>query len=205
MIPDCRDHNVIPIDKFSDEKYLKGILAFEVPRCSEHQQEKIRFYCTTCSKLVCRDCAIVGHRGHECLEPKERLNITKQNLERAIQSSGKAVISVQRMRTHVNSATTSIEKQIANSEQKVDQQYDQGIERLKTDRNKLKEELEKIKTKQCTPLKRIKDKATNWTEAMENAQVVAKKIMTAGNQWDILGWRMILQTPLKSSVMMRLL
>ncbi|XP_071835373.1 uncharacterized protein [Apostichopus japonicus] len=186
-IPDCHDHKVIPIDKLSDEKYIKGILAFEVPRCSEHQKEKLRFYCTTCSKLVCRDCAIVGHRGHECLEPNARVTIAKQNLERAIENSGKAVISVQQMSANVIAATTSIEQEIANSEQKVDQQYDQVIERLKADRNNLREVLEKIKTQQCTQLKEMKDGVTNWTEAMKNTQVVAKKIMAAENQWDILG------------------
>ncbi|XP_071835375.1 E3 ubiquitin-protein ligase TRIM56-like [Apostichopus japonicus] len=186
-MPDCHDHKVIPIDKLSDEKYIKGILALEVPRCSEHQKEKLRFYCTTCSKLVCRDCAIVGHRGHECLEPKTRVNIAKRNLERAIENSGKAVISVQQMRANVNAATTSIEQEIAESEQNVDQQYDQGIERLNADRNKLKVELEEIRNKKCTPLKEINDEVTNWTEAMENTQVVAKKIMAAENQWDVLG------------------
>ncbi|PIK59977.1 hypothetical protein BSL78_03132 [Apostichopus japonicus] len=178
-MPDCHDHKVIPVDKLSDENYIKGILASEVPRCSEHQKEKLRFYCTTYrlySKSVCRDCAIVGHRGHECLEPKTRVNIAKQNLQLAIENSGKAVISVQQMRANVNAATTSIERQIANSEQKVDQQNDQGIERLKADRNILKVEQEVIRKGKCTPLKEIKDEVVNWTEAMENTQVVAKKI-----------------------------
>ncbi|PIK59968.1 hypothetical protein BSL78_03123 [Apostichopus japonicus] len=186
-IPDCHDHKVIPIDKFSDENYMKGILALEVPQCSEHQKEKLRFYCTTCSKLVCRDCAIVGHRGHECLEAKNRVNIAKQNLQLAIENSGKPVMSVRQISAKVDAATISVEKQIDDSERKVDQQYDQVIERLNADRNKLKQELEKIKTQQCTPLQEIKDEVTNWTEAMENTQVVAKKIMAAENQWDILG------------------
>ncbi|PIK59971.1 hypothetical protein BSL78_03126, partial [Apostichopus japonicus] len=186
-VPGCYDHKVIPIGKLSDENYIKGILALEVPRCSEHQKEKLRFYCTTCSKLVCRDCAIVGHRGHECLEPKTRVNIAKQNLQLAIEKSGKAVISVQQMSANVNAASTSIEQEIANSEQKVDQQYDQGIERLKADRNTLKVELEEIRKEKCTPLKEIKGEVANWTEAMENTQVVARKIMTAENQWDVLG------------------
>ncbi|XP_071836845.1 E3 ubiquitin-protein ligase TRIM56-like isoform X2 [Apostichopus japonicus] len=186
-IPDFCDHKVIPIDKFSDENYMKGILALEVPQCSEHQKEKLRFYCTTCSKLVCRDCAIVGHRGHECLEAKTRVNIAKQNLQLAIENSGKPVMSVRQISANVDAATISVEKKIEDCERKVDQQYDQVIERLNADRNKLKKELEKIKTQQCTPLKEIKNEVTNWTEAMENTQVVAKKIMAAENQWEILG------------------
>ncbi|PIK59973.1 hypothetical protein BSL78_03128 [Apostichopus japonicus] len=186
-IPDFRDHKLIPIDKLSDETYMKGILALEVPRCSEHQKEKLRFYCIPCSKLVCRDCAIVGHRGHECLEANARVNIAKGNLHRAVENSGEPVIVVRQISAKVDAAITSVEKQIEDSERKIDQQYDQVIERLKADRNKLKGELEKIKTQQCTPLKEIKDEVANWTEAMENTQVVARKIMTAENQWDILG------------------
>lgn len=37
----------------------------EIPRCDIHSEERMRFMCTKCNKLICQDCFISDHRNHE--------------------------------------------------------------------------------------------------------------------------------------------
>jgi len=59
-------HEVIEIEK------KKGINLIESrkPRefyCTEpkHENEVLKFYCTTCEQLICRDCVLIEHKDHE--------------------------------------------------------------------------------------------------------------------------------------------
>ena len=36
-----------------------------IPECIEHQ-EPLKYFCQTCTKLLCGDCIMSGHRDHEC-------------------------------------------------------------------------------------------------------------------------------------------
>ena len=34
--------------------------------CSDHEGEELKLYCRTCQEVICRDCAIVTHKQHDC-------------------------------------------------------------------------------------------------------------------------------------------
>ena len=36
-----------------------------IPECIVHQ-EPLKYFCQTCTKLLCGDCIMIGHRDHEC-------------------------------------------------------------------------------------------------------------------------------------------
>ncbi len=46
------------------EKSLLNSIPRKVINCQVHCDEVLKFYCTTCSCLICRDCIILSHSGH---------------------------------------------------------------------------------------------------------------------------------------------
>ena len=32
--------------------------------CSEHEEEELKLYCKTCQDVICGECTIVTHKGH---------------------------------------------------------------------------------------------------------------------------------------------
>ncbi|KAJ8033557.1 E3 ubiquitin-protein ligase TRIM33 [Holothuria leucospilota] len=72
-IPGASEHVVVASDKVSDVSYLKDLTAKKPPRCTDHLQEKLKFYCTTCSKLVCRDCTILSHQQYKRMEAEAKV------------------------------------------------------------------------------------------------------------------------------------
>ena len=52
--------------KMNEEKKIKKIK--ENKKCLIHFEQKLEFFCETCSILVCPKCVFYEHKGHDCLE-----------------------------------------------------------------------------------------------------------------------------------------
>ena len=46
------------------DKSLLNTIARKVMNCQLHSDEELKFYCTSCSLLICRDCVLVSHSDH---------------------------------------------------------------------------------------------------------------------------------------------
>lgn len=185
-IPDCCDHAVIPTEKLHDEIYMKDVIHKKPSRCTKHLKEKLRFFCTSCKTLVCRDCAVVSHQGHTCVEAEAKLTTVKQELESALKESGKYVETVSGIRKNITLAKHKIETYMLEEKRQVKEYYIALVERLTSEKNKLIAKIEEIETEKEGNWKELDDSLTSWQGVMENTQEVTKKVLEADNQWDIL-------------------
>lgn len=65
--------------------------------CSEHEGEELKLYCSTCQKVICRDCTIVTHKQHEYTFIKdvtEELKKKLQDLSATVTNKEKAMCDV---------------------------------------------------------------------------------------------------------------
>ncbi|CAH1778572.1 unnamed protein product [Owenia fusiformis] len=63
-----KGHKVIPITG-DDQKDTRATLEMFPKRskfCESHPDEPLKFYCTSCCEVLCRDCCITTHSGHKC-------------------------------------------------------------------------------------------------------------------------------------------
>ena len=88
-------HEVIEIDK------KKGINLIESmkPRefyCTEpkHESEVLKFYCTTCEQLVCRDCVLIKHKDHEHTELHNTAKQHKDEMKSLLDTANDAVATL---------------------------------------------------------------------------------------------------------------
>jgi DNA-binding beta-propeller fold protein YncE len=97
----------------SDSKGTEKPLLKNVPgtplNCEKHSDEVLKFYCETCSMLICRDCIILEHSGHsynriESVAEKEKADLVailgraegaKTKLDDAITKGGKIMQQIQ--------------------------------------------------------------------------------------------------------------
>ena len=62
---ECLSHEVVSMDQ------LKGDISKHVPPkkvthfCLKHKDQELRLYCETCGELICHDCTIRLHQGHQ--------------------------------------------------------------------------------------------------------------------------------------------
>ena len=74
----CKDHKVLPVTEISPESFQ---VASKPLCCREHPGEAHKLYCRTCSSLICRDCALAGHRKHHFVFVAEHRPPTRKKIE----------------------------------------------------------------------------------------------------------------------------
>ena len=109
------NHELQPVGSSakSDSKSTAKPLLKNIPEtplnCQKHSDEVLKFYCETCSMLICRDCVILEHSGHsynriENVAEKEKADLVsilgkaegaKTELDDAIAKGGKIVQQIQ--------------------------------------------------------------------------------------------------------------
>ena len=55
------DHVVVKIEQLGDEKPAR----VKPMKCKIHKEEQVKIYCFTCEELICRDCTLIDHKGHQ--------------------------------------------------------------------------------------------------------------------------------------------
>ncbi|XP_041376995.1 E3 ubiquitin-protein ligase TRIM56-like [Gigantopelta aegis] len=82
IVPVSRSHLLINLSDSSTEKTFLSKQTF----CEKHKDEKLRFYCLPCSKMICRDCKHTNHEGHKTKDiadvvEEARTSLTKTKVE----------------------------------------------------------------------------------------------------------------------------
>lgn len=185
-IPGTGDHVIISAEKLTDEDYLKQIASTQTPRCDEHKEEKLRFYCQTCSQLICRDCTVVSHQGHECTKAENEASSAKDRLQDLLEKSKEESQEGLKVSESCDKAIKSLETQAATLLEKVDLQYNICVQKLKSDRDSLRKKIEKIKLRKRRPVEKEKTAVSDVLQAMRNPQDVTSRVLQGNNPWEIL-------------------
>ncbi|XP_045159969.2 uncharacterized protein LOC123525189 [Mercenaria mercenaria] len=80
-------------------------------RCSEHEDEELRFHCKPCDKCICRDCKILGHEGHETLALEEVYEERKHHLSQALKLSNANIRTLHCECAEINSKRLEIDQE----------------------------------------------------------------------------------------------
>ena len=62
------EHELVEVGEEKEDQNGKGLLdnvPHKVIYCQFHSDEVLKFYCKTCSCLICRDCVVLSHNGHK--------------------------------------------------------------------------------------------------------------------------------------------
>ena len=130
---------------------IKQASSVDVPQtkrshvCKKHNEE-LRWYCITCSEMICRDCTVTvkDHRDHSFDFIGDVIEREKEDIVHHVQP-------LQAMQEEVAAASTKIEGEIRNLKdikekraKSIDQAVDRSVAMLEKRREMLKSEAEKI-------------------------------------------------------------
>ena len=88
-------HEVIEIDKKKDINLIESMKPREF-YCTEpkHESEVLKFYCTTCEQLICRDCLLIRHKDHEHTELHDTAKQHKDEMQSMLDPASDAVATL---------------------------------------------------------------------------------------------------------------
>ncbi|KAK7491785.1 hypothetical protein BaRGS_00017041, partial [Batillaria attramentaria] len=155
-------------------------------RCQYHQEERLRFVCTQCDQIICRDCKMTKHEGHETddissVAGKARVKISLQCSQlqtgiHIIQSQRReAETSLQRLEDSVKESATIVNEKSDLLMNKITHARNDKLEAVNEianeERKKLVKFVEELKRKEVD-LERLEHVKTNVLMSQSDLQLI---------------------------------
>ena len=97
-----RDHKVEALTSISTS--LTSSLVY----CTDHSDEVLKYYCTTCSSLICHECYMFEHKEHKYCRIQEAMKVENADITNSLPSLKKAHSTVSQSKEKVESVMLSI-------------------------------------------------------------------------------------------------
>ena len=175
-------------------KSLLGVIEAEdrqaIPRqqqgtCSQHTEERVRYYCSSCEVYVCPICVTEDHRGHAF-----------DVLEKAVQEGKKSIMSaVETIKEKANlfgaelrkleETSEDVEMIIAIAKQEVSEAAEHVITKTRQQEKQLLESLEVIRRKRLERVNSAKQELESLVKMLQGAEF-AEDLVQRGSTVDII-------------------
>ena len=138
----CIDHVVISLDEVAHTAFqLLSINPEVTMNCSSHDQP-LKIYCETCDDLICSDCTVRIHKGHEYDLVNDTYDEHRQTIESSLEPVREQIVVV----TEAVTTLTQREKEITHQGETVKEEIrvmiKQIIDRLLQSERKLTEDVD---------------------------------------------------------------
>ena len=121
-----KSHEVIPLNQFlSDPKQVFRLATSDKPEfCKNHRKVILDRYCETCSRLICQECALLGHpHGHSLHIISSIENVLEEKQERIKE----ILFPLKQLLEHVRNGINKIE----HCEKQIDKESKVNIEKIR--------------------------------------------------------------------------
>ena len=121
--------------------------------CSQHTDEKFKFYCYTCQILVCRDCIVVGHKDHELDDYVKVTDSSKKELKQCLTNCNKVIDTAEDALANGNKMLQLIEKREGEVNKEIEEVFDKLQAILESRRKALLNQSKEIANKKRKAVK----------------------------------------------------
>ncbi|XP_070572077.1 tripartite motif-containing protein 2-like [Ptychodera flava] len=150
-----RTHKVMTIEEYETAKSASPVAIEVVEYCSIHVENKIEFFCETCKVPVCTNCTIVKHRipEHVHIDLKDAADEYLTELKAMVDKLKVKEREAEKSKTQAKQRHSKLTEQCSTEERKVRMKAEEIIKKIKSEEQRLIEELKsiyKIKLKNAT-------------------------------------------------------
>lgn len=188
-----KSHSIVRSDTLDQQKLQKLKASSAVPMCDLHAPEKLRFYCKSCCKLICRECIVILHPkpDHACVEAASQFEDVKGALSKFL---GNCPSELKCVSEYMKNGESGVEQVKIESNTLVKEIQDRYVKvksvLLGQLDEQLKEAVDKVKDIQTNKESSINESvamANNWCKRMKSTKEITEKVLRENNMWELLG------------------
>ena len=163
------------------------------PFCSQHKNERLRYFCSSCEACICPVCFAEDHRGHEF-----------DVIEKAVQEDRKYImLNVDTIKEKANlfreeigkleKTSEDVEMIIAIAKQDVSEAAQHVITKTRQQEKQLLDSLEMTRRKRIEKINSAKQELESLVKQIHQAAEFAENLVQRGPGWDIIKTRTTLK------------
>ena len=144
LCPTCNDyhkrskksynHVIVPLAELKEVPIQAKV---KIPLCKEHD-EQLKYYCETCNELVCMYCTVKTHNGHHHDSVKQVATKHRKELKKITDPLEGMIKNLSESHDNIEKMTKNIKRQGEEVEKKIDQYYDELIQKLMKQKDEVK-------------------------------------------------------------------
>ena len=176
-------------------KSLLGVIEAEdrqaIPRqqqgtCSQHTEERVRYYCSSCEVYVCPICVTEDHRGHAFDVLEKAVQEGKKSIMSAVETiKEKATLFGAELRK-LEETSEDVEMIIAIAKQEVSEATDYVITKTRRQEKQLLESLEMTRRKRLERIHSAKQELESVIKIINRAAEFAENLVQRRSDRDII-------------------
>ena len=176
---------IIDIQASVDEASMVS-LKREFSCCPKHPKNVCKIYCETCSELICSDCTIRLHQGHQYDLISDTFPKYKQEILASLQPVKRHLAVVKKALQALDKREKEISDQKVATETDIDEQINQLQDSLEKRRAELKGQLDKLTQHKLKSLAAQRDQVKLLHTQLASCLEYVEDSMKTGTQGEIL-------------------
>ena len=176
-------------------KSLLGVLEVEdreaIPReqqdtCSQHTEERLRYYCSSCKVCICPICVTEDHRGHAFDVLEKAVQEEKKNIVSTVQTIKEKANLFRAELRKLEETSEDVEMIIAIAKQEVSGATEHVITKTRQQEKQLLESLEVMRRKRLERVNSAKQELESLVKQMLQGAEFAEDLVQRGSTVDII-------------------
>ncbi|GCB60019.1 hypothetical protein scyTo_0009095 [Scyliorhinus torazame] len=154
--------------------------------CSAHPAEELRMFCETCDRLVCRDCCMVDHRGHNCDFIASVISKHGIFIRELLKQTQPHIGALQETLQKIAHARQLVQERLGMMTKEINNFTDGYIRALENHRNQLLKELEELRAQRENSLNLQQIQLEQILADMRTGVDFTEHLLTSGSHVEIL-------------------
>ena len=176
-------------------KSLLGVLEAEdreaIPRqqqdtCSQHTEERVRYYCSSCKVCICPICVTEDHRGHAFDVLEKAVQEEKKNIVSTVQTIKEKANLFRAELRKLEETSEDMEMIIAIAKQEVSEATEHVITKTRQQEKQLLESLEMTRRKRIERINSAKQELESLIKIINRAAEFAENLVQRRSDRDII-------------------
>ena len=155
-------------------------------KCPLHEGSEIKFACTTCNILVCMECAVIKHQGHEFEELTKHATQQKQKILEGKELLAQAEIKLGESIKEAKAVMEKIEKKRKEIDVKINDEFQRLEAALKHRKRELNAKNKEVSTAKLTGLSIQIDEMSSLKDQITSYNSVAADVSANFSDTEIL-------------------
>ena len=174
-------------------------ISHNLPQCSIHNNESVRFYCSSCTCLVCSEC-ISDHKEHEWELVKDAAESEKDEISSLLPSVESAVTPITGAIEEVDNVTESVNTKREELKENIRETFDEIIDIAKKRRSELLEEVDKASLAKTTQLDMQREGLVKIKDALQLTLDTGTTVCSQYDSVELLAVKDYIQTASQSYI-----